>query len=603
MSADTTLPHWQLTSIFPGLESAEFESAKTKVKADLEGLEQFMEAHHVRAEKPQADAETLDELLGRFNTLITRFATLNAYLHGFIATDAFNDRAQAEMSALRPLGAKLGFLEKRFTAWLGGVDLEPLLQTSSAAKAHEYFLRRAQEEAEHLLGDEAEELLSALTPSGGSAWAKLHSDLVSREAIRLTLPGREEADYPLAELSNLQADADPAVRQAAYEAELELLERNAVAYAAAMNSIKAQVGEVAKRRGWESPLAATLFDCKISAKSLEAMQQACQESFPVMRRYLKAKAKLLGKEKLAWYDRNAPVTQGESRRYGWAEARDFVLERFRSYTDKLAAFAARAFDEHWLDAPPHKGKTNGAFCIPVWGVKESRVMLNFGGQLDDLFTIAHELGHGYHNSCMFAAERTPLQADTPMNLAETASTFCETLVVNALLKQAEGAEKLAILEQDLRGAAALILDIHSRFLFEKAVFERRAERELSIGELKSIMLDAQDQTYGEALEEDARHPNMWSHKSHYYSVERSFYNFPYTFGYLFGLGLYAQYQKHPEGFAERYDELLNSTGKEDAAPLAKRFGIDIESPDFWRSSLAVAEGRVKEYETLVSTLV
>ena len=607
MSQTAPLPHWQLTSIFPGLDSAEFNQAKTELKEGLESLTALMDENKVGAQdgaqNPVAvNSETaalFDELITRFNDLYTRMGTIGPYLSGFISTDAFNDRAQAEASSLAPLSSKMSFLAVRLTAWLGLLEAKKLIEMSDTAKAHSYLVRRSREEAQHLMGEAAEELLAALRPSSGQAWAKLHGDLSSRTTIRKTLPGRGEAEYPLTELRNLQGDADPEVRQAAFSAELELLTQNVVAYAAAMNSIKAQVNETTQRRGWATALDEALFSSHITRKSLEAMQEACRERFPVFRRYLKAKAKFLGKDTLAWYDLLAPVTAGTPRTFSWPETTEFVTEAFSSYSPKLAAFAQKTFEEGWHDAPPRKGKRSGAFCMPIQGVRESRIMHNFGGDLDSVFTAAHELGHAYHNLCVFNAGRTPLQNNTPMTLAETASIFCETVVTNALLNRADEAEKLAILEQDLLGSTQLVVDIDSRFRFESAVFERRRERELSVDELNALMLEAQAQTYGDALTEDARHPMMWAQKPHYYSTGRSFYNFPYTFGYLFGLGLYAQYQEEPGGWYERYDELLSKTGMNDAAPLAAEFGIDIESVDFWRKSLEIAEGRVEEYEALV----
>ncbi len=603
MSQTTDLPHWQLTSIFPGLASPEFTQAKLELKEGLTELGRLMDEQQVRAQTSvPVNAETaalFDDLITRFNDVVTRFATIFPYLAGFTATDAFNDQAQAETSALGPLSSKLSFLSVRLTAWVGALDADDLIEMSEVAKAHSYFVRRSREEAQHLMGEEAEELLSALNPSSGRAWAKLHSDMISRSTLTKTLPGRAEAEYPLTELRNLQSDPDPDVRKAAFDAELELLSQNAVPFAAAMNSIKAQVSETSTRRGYATALDEALFSSHITHKSLDAMQTACRESFPVFRRYLKAKAKFLGKDTLAWYDLLAPVTAGTPRTFSWAETAAFVTETFGSYSEKLAAFAARTFDENWHDVPPRKGKRNGAFCMSVEAVKESRIMHNFGGGLDDVFTVAHELGHAYHNSCLFEAGRTPLQDDTPMTLAETASIFCETIVANAMLERADEAERLASLEQDLLGSTQLVVDIDSRFRFEQGVFEKRRERELSVDELSALMLEAQAQTYGEGLDDEARHPYMWAHKGHYYSSGRSFYNFPYTFGYLFGLGLYAQYQANPEGWLERYDALLSETGMYDAAPLAAQFGIDIESVDFWRGSLAISEGRVAEYEALV----
>ncbi len=495
MSRTSPLPHWQLTSIFPGLDSAEFNEAKNELKVRLESLTQLMDENKVGVpEAVPVTAETVtlfEDLIDRFNDLGTRVGTIYPYLSGFISTDAFNDRAQAEASALAPLGSQMSFLSVRLTAWLGALDAEALINASEVAKAHSYLVRRSREEAEHLMGEAAEELLSALAPSSGQAWAKLHGDLSSRTTIKKTLPGRDEAEYPLTELRNLQSDADPDVRKAAFEAELKLLNQNVVAYAAAMNSIKAQVNETTRRRGWDTALDEALFSSHITRKSLEAVQSACRERFPVFRRYLKAKARFLGKPRLAWYDLLAPVTVGTPRHFSWADTTDFVTEVFGSYSPKLAAFAQKTFAEGWHDVPPRKGKRSGAFCMSVWGVQESRIMHNFGGGLDDVFTAAHELGHAYHNLCIFGAGRTPLQNDTPMTLAETASIFCETVVTNALLNRADEAEKLAILEQDLLGSTQLVVDIDSRFRFESAVFEKRRERELSVDELSALMLDAQ----------------------------------------------------------------------------------------------------------------
>ena len=604
MTDTKTLPHWQLRTIFEGLDSAEYEATKRRVESGVKELEALFGDRAIGSGGPlppsDAVTETAETLIERFNEITTDLRDLWSYLYALVSTDAFNDEAQAELSGLKPLGSRLTALSRRAVAWLGRLDVDALAASSAVVRAHEYYLRRSQTEAKHLMGDDEEALAAALNPTSGSAWSKLHSDMISRHTVARQLPGKDAAEYGLAELKNLQHESEPELREAAFRAELELLERDAVAHGAAMNAIKGEVNELTRRRGYQSALEQALFDSAISRESLLAMQQACQEAFPAFRRYLKAKAKFLGKEVLSWYDLFAPVSTGEPRRYRWDEAREFIENNFRSYSDTLAEFARRAFEEHWFDVPPRKGKVNGAYCMEVFGRKESRILLNYGETLDDLFTVAHELGHAYHNDCMFRFGRSSIQSDTPMTLAETASIFCETIVVSALLEQSSEQERLAILEQDLSGSAQLVLDIHSRFLFESAVFDKRVSRELSIGELKSLMLEAQAATYAEAVNEDERHPYMWAHKGHYYSASTSFYNYPYTFGYLFGLGLYAEYQRDPDGFKSRYDELLAGTGMSDAAPLARRFGIDIEDPAFWRGSLSIAQERVGEYERLVA---
>ncbi|HMN62588.1 MAG TPA: M3 family metallopeptidase, partial [Anaerolinea sp.] len=304
---------------------------------------------------------------------------------------------------------------------------------------------------------------------------------------------------------------------------------------------------------------------RIDRPSLKAMLGTMHNSFPTFRRYFHAKARRLGKEKLAWWDVFAPAGKAE-RTFSFEEARSFILQNFAAFSPDLEAFARRAFDHRWIDAEQRKGKRGGAFCMGVPGVKESRVLCNFDGSLDQVSTIAHELGHAFHNECMYAAGKTELQQQTPMTLAETASIMCETIVVEAALRQAASPEEeLNILETGLIGDAQVIVDIYSRYLFEKEVFERREAAELSPEELCEIMERAQKATYGDGLDERYLHKYMWTWKPHYYSADRSFYNFPYSFGLLFGIGLYALYQQRGPAFVPAYQRLLASTGEAPAA--------------------------------------
>ena len=610
--AATPTPHpddvrWRLDSLFSGLEGEDYRAARADIDARVAALEERFERDGVGAGPPLGDEGTaaaqLAHLLDDLNDLSELLGDVWVFLVGHTSVNAFDDRAQAETSTLRQLGARLGTLQARFTAWVGRLDVERAIAEDATAADHAHLLRRARHAARYLMGDAEEALAAALSPSGGGAWGKLHGDLVGRATVRFVPPnGGEPEEAGLARLRVLQAHADRGVREAAYRAELELLETYAVAFAAAMNGVKGEVGTLATRRGWPSPLDASLFDNGVTPAALAALQEAVRGAFPLLRRYLRAKARFLGLERLAWYDLLAPVSAGSPRAFSWAEAQAFVLERFAAFAPAVGALARRAFDEGWIDVLPRKGKRNGAFCMGAAGQRESRVMLNFGGSLDDVFTLAHELGHAFHNDAAYRAGRRPLQTHTPMVLAETASIFCETLVTNALLAEADDATRLSVLEQDLRSAGQLIVDIDSRFRLEQAVFDRRRQRELSIAELDALMLEAQDATYADALDPAARHPRMWAQKGHYYSTGRSFYNFPYTFGYLFGLGVYAVYEAEPEGFAARYENLLSRTGMAEVAELGREFGIEVEDPAFWRGALSLTERRIVEYERLVGAL-
>jgi pepF/M3 family oligoendopeptidase len=368
-----------------------------------------------------------------------------------------------------------------------------------------------------------------------------------------------------------------------------------VPIAAALNGVKGEVNTLSRRRNWDTALDEAIFDSNIDRQTLDAMLQAARESFPDFRRYMRAKARALGIERLAWYDIFAPV--GESTRvWQYPDARDYIVRQFGTYSDKMSEFAARAFDQNWIDAEPRPGKRDGAFCTPM-RKDESRVFANFTPSYRGMSTLAHELGHGYHN--LVKAERTMLQKQTPMTLAETASIFCETIVREAALKESSQADALAILEASLQDSTQVVVDITSRFLFESRVFEQRRERELTPGEFCDIMLQAQRETYGDGLDESKLHPYMWAVKPHYYRPGLSFYNFPYMFGLLFGLGLYAQYRQDPGAFRRNYDDLLSSTGMDDAATLAARFGIDVRTPDFWRSSLDIIKQDIDRFDSLV----
>ena len=350
-----------------------------------------------------------------------------------------------------------------------------------------------------------------------------------------------------------------------------------------------------RRRGRKDALESAIEQARIDRPTLEAMLTAMEASFPMFRKYFDHKAKLLGKEKLAWWDLFAPVGK-TGKTYTFEEARDFVLANFEGFSPELRTFAKRAFDNNWLDAEMRDGKRGGGFCMEVLGVKESRILVNFDGSQDQISTIAHELGHAFHNECAYQFDKTPLQQLTPMTLAETASTFCETIATEAVLAQVnDPMEELAVLETQLNGASQVIVDIYSRYLFEKEVFERREQAELSADDFCEIMERAQKATYGDGLDERYLQKYMWTWKPHYYSTGVSFYNFPYAFGLLFGTGLYAIYQQRGADFVDDYKSLLASTGEAMAADLADRFGINIRTRKFWDDSIAIIGKRVDRY--------
>lgn len=593
----STLPHWDMSVVYPDITSPEFDEGMAAAFAHLDELVQRFDALGIdRQDGAAVDDETvaaLEEIIDRFNVVLDETTTISAYIYAFVSTDSRNTTAQARLSEFDQQMVKLSQLSIRLTAWLGSVDVEALIQRSEAAREHAFMLRYAKQSAEHLMSPTEEALAAEMNVTGGNAWGKLQDNVTAQLSVPIELRG-EHQELPMSMIRNLAYERDRDVRRTGYEAELAAWERVSVPLAAALNSIKGETNLLTAKRGWSSALDAAVFHNHMDRESLDAMMQAAHESFPDFRRYLRAKAKLLGLNALTWYDLFAPV--GESREWSYEEGRRFIIEQFGTYSDKLSRFAERAYNEQWIDAEPRPGKTTGGYCMPLRN-DESRVFVNFQPAFDGVSTIAHELGHAYHNLC--EASRTMLQRDTPMPLAETASIFCETIIRNAGLRQAADGERLGILEASLQGDCQVVVDITSRFLFESRLFEQRRQRELSVEELNELMLQAQRDTYGDGLDGSVLHPYMWAAKGHYYSTGRFFYNYPYMFGLLFGLGLYARYESDPNGFRQGYDDLLASTGSEDAATLAARFGIDLRSPEFWRSSLDVIRRDIDQFVELV----
>ncbi|GAA5532947.1 M3 family oligoendopeptidase [Deinococcus aluminii] len=582
------LPRWRTDDLYAGLDDPRLTADLAALREEVAALEASFDEVGVRKGGSAATPETLARVLDGLNGLLGRLTSLRGFISSFVSTDSRNALAQQKMGELTTLTLPLGPLRSRLTAWLGEQDVEALLAASGVARDHEHLIRRSVQRAKHQMTPEEEDLAARLRPSGAGGWAKLHGNVSSQ----LTGEYRGQR-LPVTALRALATDPDESVRRDAFGAELKVWQDAEVALAAALNGVKGEEGTLAARRGFPDAVAPSLLTHGIDRETLEAMQGAVERSLPDFRRYFAAKARALGKEKLDWWDLFAPLGRSETE-WTYEAGTRFVEEQFRGHSDRLGDYAARAFRESWIDAGPRDGKRGGAFCMG-WQGDQSRVLMNHNPSLDSVSTLAHELGHGYHN--LLKAPRTPLQRETPMTLAETASIFCETIIQNAALEQATGEERLYVLETQLLGHAQVVVDIHSRFLFERAVFEKREGRDLTPQEFCDLMTWAQRETYGDALA--TTHPYMWAVKPHYYSL--SFYNYPYTFGLLFGLGLYAQYQQaKAEGreadFQARYDDLLSATGLADARTLAARFGIDLHAPDFWEGSLDVIRGQIAAYE-------
>ena len=593
---ETALPRWSVADVHESFNSRSFTDAMERAGSNVARLEALFETHNIRSIEPRTpnaqDGAAADVVIKAFNKTVDEQDILISYIYATVSTDSRHEQAQGLLSEMEDLDARISPLLARLADWVASLDANALKQVSDEAREHLGPLLRLQDRAIHQMSEAEEGLYAELGTTGSSAWGRLQSDLTSQLSVDVHLPSGTKT-MPMAAVRGLATDNDLEVRKAAYEAEMRAWPTVAVACAAAMNSIKGEANTVNKRRQWKSPIDASLYSNSVSNATFTAMQSAISASLPDFRRWMRVKAQLHGDTNgLSWWNLFAPLHISPGA-ISWDEGISLVKDAFSSYSDRLAQLVDRSIDEQWLDAEPREGKTGGAFCMSFVDDR-SLVLLNWSGSVDSAQTTAHELGHAYHNTQL--ANRTPLQKRLPMALAETASIFCETLVVEDGLSRMQGDERLALLDVNLIGASQVVVDIHSRFLFETEVFARRQRRTLGVSEFNEIMLQAQSDAYGDGLDQSTRHPHMWVLKPHYYGSH--FYNWPYTYGLLFGLGLYAKYQSNPDHFRENYDTVLSRAGMDTAEELGQAFGIDVTDIAFWTSSLGVLRARMLDYEKL-----
>ncbi|MGA0262704.1 MAG: M3 family oligoendopeptidase [Ilumatobacteraceae bacterium] len=597
---DTSLPTWSVTDVHESLSSRSFVDAMERIGAQVHRLESLFDELDIRAtDDVRVDPETgrrVDRAVMAFNETVADLEVLEAYVYATVSTDSRDETAQSSLSELDVLGSRVAPLLARLADFVDDHGVDALASVSDEARDHHGPLTRLAARSAHQMSEVEEGLYAELSTTGSSAWGRLQADVTSQLSIDVELPsGRTR--LPMPAVRGLASDADPFVRRAAYDAEMIAWPSVATACAAAMNAIKGEANTVNRRRQWDAPIDASLYANSVSRATFEAMQSAVTASLPAFRTWMRTKASLHGHtEGLPWWDLVAPLPVS-ARTITWDDSIDLVRSAFGEFSSSLGNLVDRAVSESWIDAPPREGKVGGAFCMPFVDDR-SLILLNWSGSLESTQTTAHELGHAYHNVQL--AGRTALQKRLPMALAETASIFCETLVVEAGLERLSGLDRLALLDVDLQGSNQVVVDIHSRFLFETEVFARRQRRTLGVQELNEMMLDAQARAYGDGLDLDTRHPHMWVLKPHYYGSH--FYNWPYTYGLLFGLGLYARFRDDPDRFRAGYDDLLSRAGMNTAEELGQAFGLDVTDEAFWTASLDVLRARMDEYRTLAASL-
>ena len=576
---------WDLSPLYTGLESPEF-------LADFAALEALSaEFNALCADLP---AENRGEAIRKVLTVQEKIAEKAHRLYSYAelrsAVNTGDEGAVNATAKLQKLLSDSSAAEAAFRTYVGKTEnLNDLIAADPFLGEYAYLLRTMQDDAKYTLDEKVEEALAKMNLSGGSAWENLQAYLTST----VTADYRGEK-LTLSAVRNLAYDPDPAVRKDAYDAEVACYDKIRDGVCFALNSLKQQVTTECELRKGGSPLEMTLRASRMKKTTLDAMIRAIEEYLPVFWKYLRAKAKLLGYEGgLKWWDLFAPMGKNAAT-YTVEDAKQYLLDHFRPFAPDMADMMAQAFDEAWIDFYPHAGKVGGAFCANLPMIRQSRVLTNFDGAFGDIVTLAHELGHAYHGM-MIEAHR-PLNLDYSMPVAETASTFNETVVMNAALDEATDPEvKLGLLESQLQDTTQIMCDIMSRYWFETAVFEKAKQGFAFPDELCEMMKQAQKRGYGDGLDLDTLNPYMWVCKSHYYSAGLSFYNFPYAFGGLFAAGLYAQYRREGEAFLPKYRALLKATTVSSVEDVARMADIDLGDVNFWRSSLEIFKDRVEQF--------
>lgn len=575
---------WSLKEIYNGFDDPKYEADFKKLEAAMKKEKELV------AQEGTKDLKSLVEELIVANEEVAELVfNLDTYISLTQSVDTENGEAMAQQGRLMKLwseGSATQAAAQKIYAKIPDVDA--MAKESDLIREYTFMLKEAKKEAEHLLSDEVEEMIAAMDITGGSAWGKLFSYLTS--TVKVDYQGKE---ITLSEARNLAYSPDAKVRKEAYEAEIASYEKIQDSIAFSLNNIKNQFNMICKKRGYASPIDMTLEQSRMSRKTLDAMMTAIEEYLPVFRKYMRKKAEMLGyKNGLPWYELFAPMGKSDTT-YSLEEAKEYLVNNFGKFSPDMADMMKEAFENEWIDFYPKKGKEGGAFCAGVPSIKQSRILTNYDGYFGSIRTLAHELGHAFHN--VQIQDHRMLNQDYPMPVAETASTFNETHLVKAALKEATGEEKLNLLENSLMEHTQVIVDIYSRYLFETSVFEQCQDKFLMAEDCKNLMIEAQKKAYGDGLDSNYLHPYMWACKSHYYSSGLSFYNFPYAFGGLFALGLYSKFEKEGADFVPKYKAMLHATPVCTVEQAAAMEGIDLTTPDFWRQSLAQIEELVEEF--------
>ena len=569
---------WDLDSIFPGGSgSSEFAAFLVELAADIPAVAAKLDEAH------PTDATAWRARIDELQDLAQRLRHAGAFVSCLAAQDVHDHQARALSAKSRQLYADFASVLTRLDSML--VAIEPTdwqqLLASDQLRPLAFVLDERRRRAAQMLPPEQETLVNDLSVDGYHGWSDLYDLTTGRMTIEFEHGGEQHSMSP-GQAANRMSDPDPELRSALLSAWESAWSGQAEYCALALNHLAGFRLNLYRSRGWDSALREPLDINRMQSGTLDAMWQAIERRKEPLQEYLAIKQRMLGLDRLNWADLDAPVGRTDTL-LSYEAAAAFITEQFGRFDPALAELAQRAFAERWIESEDRPGKRMGGFCTSFPGVRQSRIFVTFSGTMGNLATLAHELGHAYHQHVMNDME--PLNQQYAMNVAETASTFAEMIVSDAALRAAtDPAERLVLVEDRLRRATALLMNIQCRFLFETRFYEERRQGTVGVARLNELMVEAQREAYRDSL--GVYHPTFWASKLHFYHTRVPFYNFPYTFGYLFSAGVYAKALSSGPGFAARYADLLRDTGRMNVEELAAtHLEADLTSEAFWGLAL------------------
>ncbi len=593
-------PRWDLESIFPGgSASQEFRKFCNTIRADLEKLSASLKSLPDQL-NDSSRAGWVKNIL-EFQRIGSHIEMARSFAHCLTSQNVKDDAGHALEGEIDTFIAEWlnlrTSLEARFAAH-DDAEWEKLL-TQTEITPIKFPLNEMRRMAKHKMAPQLEALALDLAVNGYHGWSRLYDKISGEITVKFGEDGRAE-ELSIGQLSNKFQDPDREVRRRAFEAFETAWAERANICAATLNSQAGFRLSLYRNRGWKTALVEPLMLNRSTQESLNAMWNAVKSTIPILKRYTDAKKRLMGTDKFCWYDQFAPVGHLDLE-FTYDQAADFIVKHLGSFSDEMAQFSRMAIDKRWIEAEDRAGKADGAYCTGMNIKGQSRIFMTYSNDYSSMSTLAHELGHGYHQWVL--KDMPHLATEYPMGLAETASIFNELRVGSAALQEVSDTQgKLMLIDQELQGTLILFCNIYARYLFDKSFYEERVGGMVSKARLDELMLNAQREAFGEILDPtEGHHALFWASKLHFFITDVPFYNFPYTLGFLFAGGVYERAAQEGKAFAKKYRALLEDTGRMTTEEVArKHLDVDLTKDDFWRLAVGRATANVDEFVRLVN---